>query len=230
VALGPRLQEFPCTLAGVARTAPAEDDAALVERLRAGDEAAFTRVFDAYHALLVRLALGYVRNPSIAEEVAQDAWTAALDSLDSFEHRSSFKTWIVRITVNRAKTLAVREGRSTPYDPTERGDADDAHGPTIPPENFYSWGLWRTWPDRWTGTPEDLALRREVREAIEEGLAGLPPRQRTVVILRDVEGFSAEEVCNVLEVSESSQRVLLHRGRARMRETLERVLKEERRR
>ena len=199
-------------------------DAEIVERLRAGDEATFTRVFEAHHPMLLRLAAAFVKSASIAEEVVQDAWVAVLDALDTFEGRSTFKTWIARIVINGAKTRAAREGRAVPL--PELDLEETANEPAVEPSRFYGFGLFNQWPDRWVETPEELVARHQIRAAIEAALEDFPPNQRAVVTLRDLEGFSAEEVCNVVNVSESNQRVLLHRGRARLRAALERVLRE----
>ena len=201
---------------------PLSDDAAqLKAQLAAGDEAAFARVFEEVHPMLVRVALAFVKNAAIAEDVAQDAWILAMGALDSFEGRSSFRTWIARIAINRAKTRAVRDGRHVPIAPDLETDGEDAR--------FNGWGIWSSMPERWDDTPEGLALRREVRDAIEAGLLELPEAQRAVVTLRDLEGLGAEEVCNALDISESNQRVLLHRGRTRLRAVLEGVMKGEKR-
>jgi RNA polymerase sigma-70 factor (ECF subfamily) len=194
-------------------------EAALLARLRAGDESTFARVFEEHHPMLVRLALAFVKNPSVAEDVAQDTWVAAMDALDTFEARSSFKTWIARIAINRAKTRAVRDGRNVSWSADE-GEGTESRDET----RFNGWGIWRTRPTHWDETPEGFALRREVREAILAGLASLPDAQRAVVTMRDLEGFDSEEVCNALDLSESNQRVLLHRGRSRLRAVLERAL------
>jgi RNA polymerase sigma-70 factor (ECF subfamily) len=160
----------------------------------------------------------YAKSASIAEEIAQDAWVAAIAALDTFEGRSTFRTWIARIAINRAKTLAVRDGRNVPFD---EGSAE----PAVDPKNFNAIDLWNHWPDQWE-SPEALAMRREIREAIERGLESLPAAQRMVVTLRDLHSWTSEEVCNALDLSESNQRVLLHRGRSRLRAVLEDVLKE----
>ena len=186
----------------------------LIDRLRQGDEAAFRELFDSHHAMLVRLAMAYVKNASVAEEVAQDTWTAVIDALPSFEGRSALKTWIARIAINRAKTRAQRDGRQVPLDDEEPPSQDD---------RFNSFGAFRRTPVAFDN-PEALLLNREVRVAIDKCLEGLPEQQRAIVTLRDIEGWSSEEVCNVLELSESNQRVLLHRGRGRLRAALEAVL------
>ena len=186
----------------------------LLDRLRDGDEAAFRELFDAHHAMLVRLATAYVKSPSVAEEIAQDTWAAVLDALPSFEGRSSLKTWIARIAINRAKTRAQRDGRQVPLEDDEPPSSDDRFGRL---------GQFKRRPTTFD-SPESLLADRQIRAAIERGLEELPPQQRAIVTMRDLEGFSSEEVCNVLGLSESNQRVLLHRGRGRLRAVLERAL------
>lgn len=186
----------------------------LIDRLRQGDEAAFRELFDAHHAMLVRLAGAYVKSASVAEEVAQDTWTAVIDALPSFEGRSALKTWIARIAINRAKTRAQRDGRQVPLDDEEPPSQDD---------RFNRIGAFKQRPAEFD-SPEKLLLNREVRAAIDKCLEDLPEQQRAIVTLRDIEGWSSEEVCNVLGLSESNQRVLLHRGRGRLRAALESVL------
>jgi len=188
----------------------------LLDRLRDGDEAAFRELFDAHHAMLVRLATAYVKSPSVAEEIAQDTWTAVLDALPSFEGRSSLKTWIARIAINRAKTRAQRDGRQVPLEDDEPPSSDDRFG---------RFGQFKRRPMTFD-SPESLLADRQIRAAIERALEDLPPQQRAIVAMRDLEGFSSEEVCNVLGLSESNQRVLLHRGRGRLRAVLERALGE----
>jgi RNA polymerase sigma-70 factor, ECF subfamily len=195
------------------------EQAALIERLRGGDEDAFRELFDTHHAMLVRLAAAYVKSTSVAEEVAQDTWTAVVDALPSFEGRSSLKTWIARFAINRAKTRAQRDGRQVPLDDEEPPSTDDRFGQL---------GQFKRKPTEFE-SPESLLLDREVRQAIDRGLADLPHQQRVIVTLRDLEGWSSEEVCNVLGLSESNQRVLLHRGRGRLRVALEQALGERKR-
>ena len=187
----------------------------LIDRLRQGEEAAFRELFDAHHAMLVRLASAYVKSPAVAEEVAQDTWAAVIDALPSFEGRSSLKTWIARIAINRAKTRAQRDGRQVPL--------DDEEPPSSQDDRFGRFGQFKR-PPADLGNPESLLLNQEVRVAIEKCLEGLPAQQRAIVTLRDLEGWSSEEVCNVLGLSESNQRVVLHRGRSRLRAALEAVL------
>jgi RNA polymerase sigma-70 factor (ECF subfamily) len=193
------------------------DDAQLVSRLRDGDEAAFRDLVGRMHRGLLRVALAFVESPSAAEEVVQETWLVVVAQIDGFEGRSSLRTWIGTILCNRAKTRGVRDKRSVPFSSLTREDVDP-----VEPERFGSSGTWSAPPARWDDAPESLVLRKEAREAIERELKALPEAQRTVVTLRDLEGWSSDEVCNVLEISETNQRVLLHRGRQRLRGALER--------
>lgn len=188
------------------------DDAELLARLRAGEESAFVDVVDRYHLPMMRLATAYVPSQSVAEEVVQDTWLGMLRGLDGFQERSSLRTWLFTILVNRARTTGQRERRTTPL-----GDRE----PSVDPSRFATDGGWSRPPPPWTDEIDDqlaaAATMKFVRTAIDE----LPGGQREVVLLRDVEGLSAPEVCEVLGLSEGNQRVLLHRGRARIRQALE---------
>ncbi len=193
------------------------EDALLVDRLRDGDEAAFRDLVDRMHRGLLRVAQSFVESPAAAEEVVQETWLAVVAQIDRFEGRSSLRTWIGTILCNHAKTRGVRDKRSLPFSSLTKEDVDP-----VEPERFNPGGTWSLPPARWDDAPESLVLRKEAREAIERELGTLPEAQRTVVVLRDLEGWSSEEVCNVLEISETNQRVLLHRGRQRLRSALER--------
>jgi RNA polymerase sigma-70 factor, ECF subfamily len=202
----------------------------LVAALRRGDESAFTALVDAHAAAMLRLARAYVPSRSVAEEVVQETWLALLEGLDRFEERSSVKTWLFRVVVNIAKTRAVRERRTTPFSalPQATGDEDgDNAGPLVDPARFLppdheQWpGHWAQPPQSWRDNPELSALSHEVLDEVGHALDGLSARQRATVLLRDVEGFSAEEVCDLLAISAANQRVLLHRGRAHVRQALE---------
>jgi RNA polymerase sigma-70 factor, ECF subfamily len=197
------------------------EDSRLVAQILGGDDAAFAALVDREHALLVRLAKGIVKDPALVEEVVQDAWLAVVRSLQSFEGRSSLRTWIGRIVLNRAKTVAARASRSVPVSSFD-GEVDERED-TVDPSCFGSLGFWRKGgPARWNEEdPERLVADRQIRILIEAALDDLPSGQRAVVTLRDLEGWSSEETCNVLEISESNQRVLLHRARARIRAALE---------
>ncbi|WP_240776995.1 RNA polymerase sigma factor [Nonomuraea basaltis] len=195
-------------------------DDIVVSALRAGDEAMFATLLDTWSRGMLRVARSYVSTDDSAEEVVQDTWLAVIGAIDGFEGRSSVKTWIYRILVNTAKKRSVRESRTLPWSALEQ----DA-GPTVDPSRFHGVdaalpGSWKESPAAWP-TPENQALAAEVRGLIGEALAGLPPRQRIVITLRDVEGCTSEEVCEILEISAANQRVLLHRARAAVRGRLE---------
>ncbi len=207
------------------------DDSTLVRNLRAGDESAFVTLLGAYEKSMLRIAALYVRDDTVAEEVVQDTWIAALQGLDRFEGRSSLKTWLFSILVNRAKTRAQREGRSVPMSALA-GDDPDAALPAVDPDRFYPPshprrpGGWATPPHNWDELPEDRLLAQETTEIIRRAIEKLSPGQREVITLRDVEGWSSDEVCNILGLSESNQRVLLHRARSAVRRALEIYLDE----
>jgi RNA polymerase sigma-70 factor, ECF subfamily len=187
-----------------------DSDGELVAGVRAGDEQAFATLVGRHHDAMIRLAASFVPNRAVAEEVVQDTWLAVLRGIDRFEGRSSFKTWMLRILVNRARTVGVREHRSVAVADT---------GPVVDRSRFDATGHWASPPQPWTDVDDRLragALAAPIRSALE----ALPDRQRAVVLLRDVEGLSSQEVRAVLEISESNQRVLLHRGRSRLRKAL----------
>jgi RNA polymerase sigma-70 factor (ECF subfamily) len=195
------------------------DEHALVAGLRAGDEAAFRALLARYHGPLRRLARAFVSSDAAADEVVQDTWVAVLDGVAAFEARSSVKTWIFKILVNRARTKGVREARSIPASALGSSDAD-LDGPD--PARFDERGMWRDPPTRWDAeTPEKLLLEREAVATLARAMQELPERQRLVVVLRDALGWTAAEVCNVLDLEETNQRVLLHRGRTLLRARLE---------
>jgi RNA polymerase sigma-70 factor (ECF subfamily) len=203
----------------------AEDwsDARLVEGLRARDERAFEWLIDRYRPALVRLARQYVSTPSAAEEVVQDTFVAVFTGVHRFEGRSSFKTWLYRILLNIARTRGVRDRRSVPFasiGPTDlQGDSIEADWFVGVDEDRDR--HWRSSPRRWEGFPEDRVLAGELRDVLEVALVSLPAAQREVVVMRDVMGMSSDEVRNALEISETNQRVLLHRGRTRLRAALD---------
>lgn len=205
-------------------TAPADaDEARLVERLVAGEEHAFAALVSKLGPGMLRLASSLLRDRGAAEEVVQETWVAALEGLASFERRSSLKTWLFRILVNRAKTRRARDARTVSLPSMDEPPEEDA--PAVDPARFGADGHWSAPPVAWPGnTPERLVLLAESRAAISEALALLPERQRSVVVLRDVEGWSSEEVRAALDLTEANQRVLLHRGRSRMRAALEAYL------
>jgi len=199
-------------------TVAASQDDALVAALRAGVEQAFAQLVDTYGAGMRRFALSIVRNPAVADDVVQDAWLGVLRGLARFEGRASLKTWIFRIVANTAKTRAERESRSLPFASFESEAAENE--PSVDPSRFRH----PQFPGGWTRFPEpwEKLEAAEMRGVIAAAIEQLAPAQRLVISLRDVEGWPPEEVCNVLELSESNQRVLLHRARSKVRAALER--------
>jgi RNA polymerase sigma-70 factor (ECF subfamily) len=201
---------------------PDGEDDALVDRILAGDQAALRALVEREHATLLRFARAITKESDLAEEAVQDGWVRIYRGLARFEKRSSLRTWMARIVMNRAKTLAVRAARWAPLD-----QEAEAHEDVIDPACFGKLGFWERerWPASWDSeTPERLLDRSQLRAAIEARIGDLPDGQRAVLTLRDLEGWSSEEVCNALEISESNQRVLLHRARARVRAALEKAL------
>ncbi len=202
--------------------AAAEADDAVLARLLAGDEAAFSELVTAHHASLLRLALTFVSDRGAAEEVVQETWLGVVKGLKSFERRASLKTWIFRILVNRARSRGARDRRTLTFSAlqdSEGGDADLL-------DRFSAEGRWTQPPSLWQEQdPEDLLLRAETVQCLENAIASLPPNQQAVVTLRDVEGIEAGDVCNMLAISETNQRVLLHRARTKVRAALEKHLK-----
>jgi RNA polymerase sigma-70 factor, ECF subfamily len=200
-------------------------DARLLEGLRAGDEAAFVGLMREYGAGMLRVAMMYVSSRAVAEEVVQEAWLGVLKGIGRFEGRSSLKTWLFRIVANTAKTRGIRESRSIPF--SSLGD-DASDEPTVDPERFLGSGErfpghWAVPPQAWA--PEGRLLSQEALAVIEREIDRLPPAQRAVITMRDVQGFTSEEVCNALDVTETNQRVLLHRARARVRAALEEYMR-----
>jgi RNA polymerase sigma-70 factor, ECF subfamily len=197
---------------------PAGD--AILDRLLSGDEAAFSDFVAAHHGSLLRLARTFVANQAAAEEVVQETWLGVVKGLQSFERRSSLKTWIFRILVNRARTRGGRDGRTVNFSALENEGGTDSLA-----ERFSAAGRWIRPPALWREqNPEDLVLRRETAECVEGAIASLPANQRAVISLRDVDGVDAVEVCRLLDISEANQRVLLHRARTKVRSILEQHL------
>jgi RNA polymerase sigma-70 factor (ECF subfamily) len=198
-------------------------DQALVEGLQAGDEEAFTTLVERYHGSLFRVALLYVSDPAVAEEVVQETWLGVFQGIHRFEGRSALKTWLFRILTNCAKTRGQREGRTVPFSAVWN-DAEQPGEPAVDPGRFGAGGYWLASPQSWEGQPEQRLLAAETQDVVQEAIATLPPSQQQVIVLRDIEGWTAAEVCNALEISETNQRVLLHRGRSRVRRALEQYL------
>jgi RNA polymerase sigma-70 factor (ECF subfamily) len=199
-----------------------DTDASVIERLLARDEAAFADLVAAHHSSLLRLALTFVSDHGAAEEVVQETWLGVIKGLPSFERRSSLKTWIFRILVNRARTRGGRDGRLVNF--SMFGDLDDE--PSGVADRFSAEGRWLQPPSIWhEHNPEELLLRRELADWLQDAISSLPANQRAVISLRDIEGVEAPEVCNILGIRETNQRVLLHRARTRVRAALESNLK-----
>jgi len=194
------------------------DEAALVAQLRAGDERAYMKLVTEYTPGMRRLALTFVRSGAVADDVVQEAWLGVLKGIDRFEGRSSLRTWIYRIVANVARTRAVREARTMPF-----SSFDDGEGASVDPERFVADGHWAAPIEPW-----QRVLDAEARDVIERAIEQLPPQQQQVIELRDVQGWSSEEVRNVLDLSETNQRVLLHRARTKVRMELERYFGDER--
>jgi RNA polymerase sigma-70 factor (ECF subfamily) len=200
------------------RSREADDDWALVAALRSGDEHAFERLVDRYHGSMKRVARAYVATNEAAEDVVQDAWIGVIRGVDQFEGRSSLKTWIFRIVINRAMSRGARDARSVPF------SSLGADEPAVDPNCFADSGRWSGWwrsEDAVIQLPERVVLAQESRRLIDSVIATLPPNQRLVITLRDIQGLTAEEACDLLGVSEANQRVLLHRARTRVRSAME---------
>jgi RNA polymerase sigma-70 factor (ECF subfamily) len=194
-----------------------QSEAELLGRLRSGDERAFVFLVERYSDSMLRVATTYVPSRAVAEEVVQDTWLAVLRGLKGFEGRSSLRTWVFTILVNRARTTGTREHRSIPIeDPT----------PVVDASRFGPDGSWTAPPEHWIEEAEDRLVAGRIAELLRAALDTLPPRQREIVTLRDVEGMSSVEAREVLGISEANQRVLLHRGRSKLRQILEAELRE----
>ena len=204
-------------------TGPSDADRRLVAALRNGDEAGFGQLIDMYHASMLRLARSFVADRAVAEEVVQATWLGVIRGIDRFEGRSSLKTWLFRILTNTAKKRGVRERRTVPFSAlTTSADEDGAvDADRFLPEDHLWAGHWAAAPASWGSEPEARLIGAEAQDVIKAAIARLPDAQQQVVTLRDVEGWSSEEVCELLDISEGNQRVLLHRGRAKVRNALE---------
>ncbi len=199
------------------------DETDLVQALRAGDEAAFMQLVERHQGQMLRIARMYVPTRAIAEEVVQEAWLGVLKGLDGFQGRSSLRTWIFRILVNTAKTRGQRERRTVPVSSVWSLQGDE---PAVDPARFLGprerWaGHWAQEPASWETVPEERLLSAETLAFVSRAIEDLPPSQREVIRMRDVLGWTSREVCNTLDISETNQRVLLHRARSKVRRALE---------
>jgi RNA polymerase sigma-70 factor (ECF subfamily) len=205
-------------------TVAAASEERLLARLRAGDEAAFRELVTRHDRAMKRVALTFVRSPSVADEVVQETWLAVIRGLERFEARSSLKTWIFRILANRAQSRGAREQRTTPF--SSLAPSGDEDGPTVDPDRFLpaghaAAGYWSVTPSHFFELPEDRMLAAETSALVAAAIEQLPERQQQVIRLRDVEGWDSDEVCESLELSAANQRVLLHRARSAVRARLE---------
>lgn len=182
----------------------------LVDRLRAGDEQAFSEIVERYHQQLIRIAANFVATPHAAEDAAQETWIALLKGIERFEERSSLRSWLFQVCANQARTIGTREHRTVPVEQI---------GPAVDAASFTSAGTW-TSPPSWPGDVADRRTDAAALDRIRESIRGLPERQRTVVLLRDVDGLSADEICQLLSITAANERVLLHRGRDHIRRAL----------
>jgi RNA polymerase sigma-70 factor (ECF subfamily) len=215
---------MPAEQAPAGASATASDEQ-IVAGLRAGDERTFRELFERSYPMMKRVARSYVSSDAVAEEIVQDTWMAIVTGIDRFEGRSALGTWMFSILTNQGKTHSARERRALPFSSVAPADVGE---PAVDPDRFQkdddAWpGHWATPPRPWQ-KPERRLLSLEAREQLRDALAQLPERQRLIVALRDIEGLSAEEVCDLLRLSQENQRVLLHRGRSRLRAYLEEYL------
>jgi RNA polymerase sigma-70 factor (ECF subfamily) len=208
-----------------ATTHHADGDAALITALKQRDEAAFVALVQRYQRPLLRLALVYCRSVAVAEDIVQDTWLGVIQGIDRFEGRAAFKTWLFQILVNRARTRAEREGRAVSFSSLAE-EAEAPGEPAVPAERFRP--LDDKWPNNWALPPQSWGesadgglLAAETMDLVKRAIARLPSAQQQVITLRDLEGWPAEDVCNVLMISETNQRVLLHRARSQVRSALE---------
>lgn len=198
----------------------------MLAALRSGDERVVATLVDRWGGMMLRAALAHLDSRAVAEEVVQDAWLTVLRSLDRFERRSSLRTWVIGIVINLARSRARTERRTVALDAAESE-------PSVEPARFLPVDHPR-WPRHWAieprpwPTPEDELLAGETRRVVLDAIAALPPMQREVVVLRDLEGLPSADVCNVLGITDTNQRVLLHRARSRVRAAIERYLGEKR--
>jgi RNA polymerase sigma-70 factor (ECF subfamily) len=202
------------------------DDAVLVPALRDGDDAAFAWLLDRYDQSLRRVAMSYVSSRAVADEVVQETWMGVINGIDRFEGRASLKTWVFRILMNIARSRGVREHRCIPFAAAAFALEDGAE-PALDPDRFRPEGAeyaghWMSYPAAWEHEPEDRLESSETLDVVRDAIRRLPPAQQEVITLRDVEGWTSSEICDALNISQTNQRVLLHRARSKVRAALER--------
>jgi RNA polymerase sigma-70 factor (ECF subfamily) len=208
-----------------------DDDRRLAESLRLGDPAAFVSLVERHYASMIRVAMIYVGDRATAEDVIQETWLGVLQGISRFEARSSLRTWIFHILINRARTRGRRDARTVPFSALPDRGADVSE-PAVEPERFLDathpmWPhYWVSYPNPWTSVEEQI-MSQEIRAFVDNEVSGLPRQQLEVITLRDIEGWTSREVCSVLRISEANQRVLLHRARSKVRCALERFLSDE---
>jgi RNA polymerase sigma-70 factor (ECF subfamily) len=208
-----------------------QDERHLIERLRNGNEEAFASLIERYHTPMLRLAMLYVAERAVAEEVVQEAWMGVLEGLNRFEGRASLKTWIFRILTNCAKTCSLHERRYVPF--SSLADRElNVDEPAVDLDRFLPAdsplpGHWASLPTNWDDIPEQRLLSQETTACLLSATEALPPSQRIVITLHDIEGWTSEEICNVLGISETNRRVLLHRARSKVRQALEQYFDEQ---
>lgn len=202
------------------------EDREVIDALRMGDEPSFILLVDRYHNSLLRIAMLYVHDRALADEIVQETWMSVLQGVKGFEGRSSVKTWIFRILKNIAMTRWKKENRSIPFSMLQDPEISDDE-PSVDPERFLPSdhpdypGGWAIPPKAWNLAPEEHLLAQEIKQCIQKSIAALPHNQQMVITMRDIVGWTSEEVCNVLQLSETNQRVLLHRARSKVRWALE---------
>lgn len=201
------------------------DESELIAALRRGDEVAFADLVREMTPSLTRVALAHVPSRAVADEVVQDTWVGVIKGIDRFEGRSALRTWIFQILLNNARSRGKREKRTLPFASLRRRAEEGRDEPAVDADRFQGRrgeqpGAWARPPEEWS-SPEDRLETEATRGVLLEAIAALPPRQREVITLRDIQGYSSEEVRNALEVSETNQRVLLHRARSKVRQALD---------
>jgi RNA polymerase sigma-70 factor (ECF subfamily) len=195
-----------------------------LQALKAGDEEAFRSLIQRYHGPMLRLAMTYVGDRGVAEDVVQESWLTCVRSLDRFEGRSSLKTWIFGIVINTSRARRRKEARILPFAALWRRDDSDSHRPTVDQSRFGADGMWRAGPHSWDNVPESKVIGGETLQKVKTAIDALPAKQREVILLRDVAGFEADEVSALLGISAANERVRLHRARAAVRKMLEEYL------